>query len=127
MTFPVGAAINSTTGFILQKSKPVNDYEKLLEELNFLVMTRKRILATKNTPERKQQLRELGLKQSKVQIKIHRIKEMLNQHKRFDLCQCFTEICKQKMQPEEFSKIWEQAHILSDALKQQEQIKGENE
>lgn len=123
MKFPITAApINSTTAFVLQKSKkPENDYEKLLEELRFLKKTYKTILCGKNTPERKQQLKVLGKKIDATQTKISNVKRLLNIRNRYDLGRCFMEICRQKMPYDEFMEIWEQAHKMSDALRLAEQ------
>lgn len=124
MEFPITQTpINSTTTFVLQKSKePENDYEKLLEEWRFLQKTYKTILCGKNTPERKQQLKILGKKINKNQTKICNIKRLLKIRRRYDLGRCFMEICRQKMSYDEFMEVWEQAHKMSDELKKQ----GEN-
>ena len=130
MNFPITETpINSTTAFVLQKSKePENDYEKLLEEWRFLQKTYKTILFGKNTPERKQQLKILGKKINTNQTKICNVKRLLKIRNRYDLGRCFMEICRQKMGKDEFMEIWNQAHDMSDALRwadKQEQIKGE--
>lgn len=119
MSFPITEApINSTTAFVLQKSKkPENDYEKLLEEWRFLQKTYKTILCGKNTPERKQQLKVLGKKINANQLKISNVKKLLKIRNRYDLGRCFMEICRQKMSYDEFMEIWEQAHKMSDALR----------
>ena len=119
MNFPITETpINSTTAFVLQKSKePENDYEKLLEEWRFLQKTYKTILCGKNTPERKQQLKILGKKINKNQTKISNIKRLLKIRNRYDLGRCFMEICRQRMDKDEFMEIWNQAHDMSDALR----------
>ncbi len=124
MEFPITqTSINSTTAFVLQKSKePENDYEKLLEEWRFLQKTYKTILCGKNTPERKQQLKVLGKKINAKQTKICNVKRLLNIGRRYDLGRCFMEICRQKTPYDEFMEVWEQAHKMSDELKKQ----GEN-
>ena len=110
--------INSTTAFVLQKSKePENDLEKYLEDWRFLQKTYKTILCGKNTPERKQQLRVIGAKINSIQTKIHKAKRLLKIKTRYDLGRCFMEICRQKLSYDDFIEIWNQAHEMSDALK----------
>ena len=118
-SFPViDPPINSTTALVLQKSKaPENDYDKWMCELNQVKLIRKRILAGKNTPLRKMQLRTLGAKEQKIVRKIHNIKVLLKKVRRYDLAQCFVQICKTKMSGYEFEKIMNQAKELSDLLK----------
>lgn len=55
MNFPIiDPPINSTTAFVLQKTKPTqNDLDRHLANLRMLQTTYKRILSGKNTPERK--------------------------------------------------------------------------
>ena len=117
--FPViDPPINSTTALVLQKSKAQeNDYDKWLCELNQVKLTRKQILAGKNTPLRKMQLQKLGAKEQKIERKIHNIKVLLKKVRRYDLAQCFVQICKTKMSGYEFEKIMNQAKELSDFLK----------
>lgn len=117
--FPViNPPINSTTALVLQKSKaPENDYDKYMCELNQVKLIRKQILAGKNTPLRKMQLRKLGAKEQKIVRKIHNIKVLLKKVRRYDLAQCFVQICKTKMSGYEFEKIMNQAKELSDLLK----------
>lgn len=121
MNFPIiDPPINSTTAFVLQKTKPTqNDLDRHLADLRMLHATHKRILSGKNTPERKQQLRGLGLKIASVQNKIHNCRKLLNQTKRYDMGMCFMEICYQKMEKEDFMKIYNQAQELSLAIKRQ--------
>lgn len=118
-TFPViDPPINSTTALVLQKSKaPENDYDKWLRELNQVKLIRRQILAGKNTPLRKMQLQALGAKEQKIVRKIHNIKVLLKKVRRYDLAQCFVQICKTKMSGYEFEKIMNQAKELSDLLK----------
>lgn len=118
-SFPViNPPINSTTALVLQKSKaPENDYDKYMCELNQVKLIRKQILAGKNTPLRKMQLRKLGAKEQKIVRKIHNIKVLLKKVRRYDLAQCFVQICKTKMSGYEFEKIMNQAKELSDLLK----------
>ena len=117
--FPViDPPINSTTALVLQKSKAQeNDYDKWLCELNQVKLIRKQILAGKNTPLRKMQLQKLGAKEQKIERKIHNIKVLLKKVRRYDLAQCFVQICKTKMSGYEFEKIMNQAKELSDFLK----------
>ena len=117
--FPViDPPINSTTALVLQKSKtPENDYDKWMYELNQVQLIKKRILAGKNTPLRKMQLQKLGSKEQKIIRKIHNIKVLLKKVRRYDLAQCFVQICKTKMSGYEFEKIMNQAKELSDFLK----------
>ena len=118
-SFPIiGQPINSTTALVLQKSKaPENDYDKWLYELNQVKRIRKQILVGKNTPLRKVQLQKLGAKEQKIVRKIHNIKVLLKKIRRYDLAQCFVQICKTKMSGYEFEKIMNQAKELSDLLK----------
>lgn len=118
-SFPIiGQPINSTTALVLQKSKaPENDYDKWIYELNQVKRIRKQILAGKNTPLRKVQLQKLGAKEQKIVRKIHNIKVLLKKIRRYDLAQCFVQICKTKMSGYEFEKIMNQAKELSDLLK----------
>lgn len=129
MNFPITETpINSTTAFVLQKSKePENDYEKLLEEWRFLQKTYKTILSGKNTPERKQQLKILGRKINANQTKICNVKRLLKIKKRYDLGRCFMEICCHKMPHDEFMEIWEQAHKMSDALRLADKLQQQKE
>ena len=130
MNFPIiNTPINSTTAFVLQKTKPTqNDLDRYLEDLRMFQTTYKRILSGKNTPERKQQLRGLGLKIQSIQTKIHNCRKLLNQTKRYDVGMCFMEICHQKMEREDFIKIYNQAQELSLAIKRQieKENKGDN-
>lgn len=118
-SFPViDPPINSTTALVLQKSKaPENDYDKWMGELNQVQLIRKQILAGENTPLRKMQLQKLGAKEQKITRKIHNIKVLLKKVRRYDLAQCFVQICKTKMSGYEFEKIMNQAKELSDLLK----------
>jgi hypothetical protein len=118
-SFPViDPPINSTTALVLQKSKaPENDYDKWMCELNQVQLIRKQILSGKNTPLRKMQLQTLGAKEQKIVRKIHNIKVLLKKVRRYDLAQCFVQICKTKMSGYEFEKIMNQAKELSDLLK----------
>ena len=118
-SFPIiDQPINSTTALVLQKSKaPENDYDKWMYELNQVKRIRKQILAGKNTPLRKVQLQKLGAKEQKIVRKIHNIKVLLKKIRRYDLAQCFVQICKAKMSGYEFEKIMNQAKELSDLLK----------
>ena len=121
MNFPIiDPPINSTTAFVLQKTKPTqNDLDRHLADLRMLQTTYKRILCGKNTPERKQQLRGLGLKIQSIQNKIHNCRKLLNQTKRYDIGMCFMEICHQTMEREDFIKTYNQAQELSLAIKRQ--------
>lgn len=118
-SFPIiDPPINSTTALVLQKSKaPENDYDKWMGELNQVQLIRKQILTGKNTPLRKMQLKKLGAKEQKIIRKIHNIKVLLKKVRRYDLAQCFVQICKTKMSGYEFEKIMNQAKELSDLLK----------
>ena len=85
------------------------------------------MLGRKNTPERKQQLRGLGLKIQSIQTKIHNCRKLLNQTKRYDVGMCFMEICHKTMEREDFMKIYNQAQELSLTIKKQKEkeTKGE--
>lgn len=128
-SFPIiDPPINSTTALVLQKSHaPENDYDKWMDELNRVKLIRKQILAGKNTPLRKMQLKRLGLREQKIIKKIHNIKVMLKKVRRFDLHICFVEICKNKMSRHEFYKTMEQAKELSILLKDQNPKDNNNE
>ena len=62
-------------------------------------------------------LKILGKKINKNQTKISNIKRLLKIRNRYDLGRCFMEICRQRMDKDEFMEIWNQAHDMSDALK----------
>ena len=118
-SFPIiDQPINSTTALVLQKSKaPENDYDKWMYELNQVKRIRKQILAGKNTQLSKMQIQKLGAKEQKIVRKIHNIKVLVKKIRRYDLAQCFVQICKTKMSGYEFEKIMNQAKELSDLLK----------
>ena len=129
MNFPIiDPPINSTTAFVLQKTKPTqNDLDRHLADLRMLQTTYKRILSGKNTPERKQQLCGLGKKIASIQNKIHNCRKLLNQTKRYDIGMCFMEICYQTMEKEDFMKIYNQAQELSLAIKKQIEKESNND
>lgn len=126
-SFPItNTPINSTTAFVLQRSKePENDKDRLQRKLALIQKTRRTILCGKNTPLRKQQLKNIGRKEQCIVRKLQNVNKLLKQTKRYDVGKIFMEICWQTMPREQFEKIYKQATDMSDYLKRQREDDNE--